>query len=147
MITQDFIVIKKRLPEVYKTAQDIKNQHEYIPGYKPSKIIETKEDGRLIIERTAEMDGKIMKWKSMAEFDENKTIKFEQLEGKLKGMKINWLFEETGEETKVTIIHDFKLKIPLLGWFAERFIAKPKIDRITRNVLTGLKNKLGGIIS
>ena len=91
MITQDFIVIKKRLPEVYKTAQDIKNQHEYIPGYKPSKIVETKEDGRLIIERTAEMDGKIMKWKSIAEFDENKTIKFEQLEGKLKGMKINWL--------------------------------------------------------
>lgn len=142
MITQDFIVIKKRLPEVYKTAQDIKNQHEYIPGYKPSKIVETKKDGKMVIERIAEMDGKIMKWKSMAEFDENKTIKFEQLEGKLKGMKINWLFEETGEETKVTIIHDFKLKIPIAGWFAEKFIAKPKIDKITRNVLHGLKNKV-----
>lgn len=142
MITRDFIVINRKLKEVYRVAKDIKNQHEYIPGYKPAEIIETREDGTLVVGRTALMDGKMVKWKSLAEFDENRAIRFEQLEGRLKGMKIEWLFEEAGAATKVTITHDFRLNIPLAGWLAERFVAKPKIDRITRSVLEGLKAKM-----
>ena len=87
MITNDSIIIKRSLSEVYKVAQDIENSHTYISGYKPSKLIKTK-DGEIIVERVAEIKGKIMKWKSKVEFNINKTIEFEQIEGRLKGMKI-----------------------------------------------------------
>jgi len=145
MITRDSIKINEKIDKVYKVARDIERQHEYISGYSPSKIVAAVDNGGIIIERTAVLNGKLMKWKSKAEFEENKTIKFEQLEGKLKGMKIDWLFNESDEGTEVEIVHDFKLKIPVIGWFAEKFIAKPKIDAITRNVLVGLKSRVEGV--
>ncbi len=141
MITKDYIDIKKNLGTVYKTASDIKNQHTYIPGYKPS-IVHKTDDNKLLIERTAELNGKTMKWKSLAVLNKNKSIEFEQLEGRLKGMKITWLFNKFDDFTRVTIIHDFHLNIPVFSYLLERFIAKPKIDKITKNVLIGLKNKL-----
>jgi ribosome-associated toxin RatA of RatAB toxin-antitoxin module len=143
MITKDVIVIDEDLNKVYSIASDIDKQHEFIPGYKPSKIIGRTEEGALIVERTAEIDGKEMKWQSSAEFIENKAINFKQLEGKLKGMDIIWEFESVDEGTKITIEHDFKLNIPVIGWLAERYIAKPKIDKITRGVLEGLKKYIG----
>ena len=144
MITRDSIIINDKIEKVYAVARDIEKQHEYIHGYSPAKIIEKKEDGKIVIERVAELHGKVMKWKSIAEFEENKAIRFEQIEGKLKGMKIEWLFQSINEGTRVEIIHDFSLKIPALGWFAERYIARPKIDGLTRNVLVGMKNKIEG---
>ena len=100
----------------------------------------------MIVERVAEIKGKIMKWKSKVKFNINKTIEFEQIEGRLKGMKIEWLFEEVPEGTKLTITHRLSLNPPVLGWILSKFIAKPAIDKLTRNVLLGLKNKLEGVI-
>lgn len=146
MITKDFIIINKSLPEVYKIASDIEKQHEYIPGYKPARIIEKKEDGEILIERIAEIKGKIMKWQSTAKFKENKKIEFKQIQGRLKDMKIEWLFEEIHGGTKITITHDFKLSRPIIGWFLEKFIAKPTINKLTKNVLSGLKKKMENIV-
>ncbi len=139
MITQDSIIIEKPLTEVYKVASDIENSHRYLPGYKPSKVIKTEND-QIIIEREAQIKGRVMKWKSLAKFNKNKSIEFEQIEGKLKGMKIVWLFKYVPRGTELTIIHKFKIKIPIFGWLLSYFIAKPRIDNLTRRVLIGLKN-------
>ncbi|MFW6134214.1 MAG: type II toxin-antitoxin system RatA family toxin [Elusimicrobiota bacterium] len=139
MITQDSVIIKKSLPEVYRIAKDVKNQHKYIPGYKPSEIVEQYEDGKIVVRRFAKLKNKEMTWKSLANFNENSSIDFKQLEGRLKGMEIHWLFNETPQGTEVIIIHDFKINKPVIGWFMEKYFAKPKIDMITSNVLAGLK--------
>ncbi len=142
MITKDDIIIRKDLTSVYRVASDIKNQHTFIPGYLPSKILKW-DNNEFIVERTAKMGKKILKWKSKGKLVKNKFIEFIQLEGRLKGMKIKWLFEElSNNTTKVTIIHNFKISYPVVGLIAGIFIAKPTINKITRNVLIGLKNKV-----
>lgn len=142
MIIKDSILIRKKLQDVYKVARDVENQHKFIPGYSPAKILERKDNSNMTIERTAVVDGKIMNWKSTAEFVTDDAIRFVQIEGALKGMKIDWKFRESGEGTEVEIVHDFNLNIPLVGWLAERFVARPKIEKITRNVLAGLKSRM-----
>jgi len=143
MITTDSIIINARLSKVYATARNIEKQHEFIPGYKPAEVFKSAE-GHLIVNRIAEIGGKTMKWQSIVLFNENRSIEFEQIEGRLKGMTISWLFEEVPEGTRLTITHSLKLVIPVLGYFIERFAAKPAIDKLTTNVLKGLKNKMEG---
>jgi ribosome-associated toxin RatA of RatAB toxin-antitoxin module len=140
MITKDSIIIKGNVKKVFKIARDIENQHLYIPGYEPARIITRRKDGRLVIERTAVLKDRKMSWRSLVRFVNGKAIEFEQIEGRLKGMKIEWLFRGRNGKTELTITHELTLKPPLIGWFVERLAAKPAIDRLTRNVLTGLKN-------
>lgn len=141
MITKEQIIIRKQLSQVYETAQALERQHEFIPGYKPAIVTKTP-DGTTTVQRTAVINGKEMKWISSVEFEQGRTIRFKQIEGRLKGMLIEWLFEEVPEGTRLTITHNLHLNIPLIGWLAERLIAKPSIDRLTANVLHGLKDKM-----
>ncbi|MFH1369043.1 MAG: SRPBCC family protein [Elusimicrobiota bacterium] len=141
MITKGSIIIKESFFKVYAVACDIEHQHEFIPGYEPAVISKTN-DGKMVIQRTAALNKKKMTWKSTAEFAPNKFILFKQIEGRLKGMEIEWLFDAVDEGTMLTITHTLRLNIPIIGRFIETYIAKPAIDKLTSNVLKGLKNKM-----
>jgi ribosome-associated toxin RatA of RatAB toxin-antitoxin module len=141
MITEDSIFISAKLPLVYSIACDLEKQHEFIPGYKPAEI-RKEADGSMIVTRNAEINGKVMTWKSAVSFRDNRSIDFEQVEGRLKGMRIRWLFTEAPGGTHLTITHDLKFHVPVIGWLAERMLAKPAIDKLTANVLKGLKSRI-----
>ncbi|MHB9155826.1 MAG: type II toxin-antitoxin system RatA family toxin [Endomicrobiales bacterium] len=143
MITRDSMFIRAALPDVYACARDLEKQHEFIPGYMPAEVTVT-DAGETVVTRAAEIDGKTMRWRSRVFFRENVSIGFEQIEGRLKGMKIEWLFEQAPGGTKVTIVHDVRLKVPLLGRVIERLAVKPVIDRLTAGVLAGLKRRMEG---
>jgi ribosome-associated toxin RatA of RatAB toxin-antitoxin module len=138
---ENSIIINANLEKIYKLAQAVERYPEFIPVYKKSKII-GRENGKIIIERAALINQRIMRWKSKAWFDYNKSIEFEQIEGRLKGMRVKWFFEQLPNGTKVTIIHIFKLHIPLVGWFLEKLVARPRIEKTAGNVLIALKNKI-----
>ncbi len=139
--TQNSIIINAHLEKIYHLAQAVEKYPEFIPGYKESKII-GRENGKIIIERAASINNRLIRWKSKAWFNPYKSIEFEQIEGKLKGMKVEWFFEQIPGGTKVTIIHIFKLNIPLIGRFLEKTVARPRIEKMTDTVLTALKNKI-----
>ncbi|MCK4533369.1 SRPBCC family protein [bacterium] len=139
--TQNSIIINAHLEKIYHLAQAVEKYPEFIPEYKESKII-GRENGKIIIERAASINNRIVRWKSKAWFNHNKSIEFEQIEGKLKGMKVKWFFEQISGGTKVIIIHIFKLNIPLIGWFLEKLVARSRIEKMTDTVLTALKNKI-----
>ena len=141
--TENFITIYADLEKVYRLAQEVEKYPEFIPGYKESKIV-GQEKGKIIIERAALINKKLNRWKSKAWFNLNRSIEFEQIEGRLKGMKVEWLFERIPGGTKLTIIHTFKIKVPPIGWFIEKVIARPRIEQITENVLTAFKNRIEG---
>ncbi len=139
MIAKDSIDINMILPEVYRWAANIEEQHLYIPGYHESKIM-VEADGAKTVHRIAELDGKTMKWKSKVKFTQDKKIEYVQIEGRLVGMKVLWTFEVPKQGwTRVTITHTYNLKIPLIGWLIERYKIKPIVDKMTRNTLEGLK--------
>ncbi|MCK5535030.1 SRPBCC family protein [bacterium] len=138
---ENSIIINADLEKIYQLAQAVEKYPEFIPEYKESKII-GRENGKIIIARAALINQHLMRWKSKVWFSPNKSIEFEQIEGKLKGMQVKWTFEQIPGGTKVTILHLFKLNIPLIGWFLEKLVARPRIEKTARNVLISLKKRI-----
>ena len=138
---EDSIIVKDNLERVYDISRDVEKYPEFIPGYLESRV-EGSREGKLIIKRVAWVKEKQLTWRSMASFQKNSCIEFEQIEGRLKGMKAKWLFEKAPEGTKVVITHDFRLGLPVIGWFKERLIAKPAVSKVARTVLRALKTKV-----
>ncbi len=65
-------------------------------------------------------------------------IKFIQLKGLLKGLQAKWYFEGFPGVTKVTIVTQYKLDIPVFGKFLEHLLLL-KVRRTTRAILSDLK--------
>jgi len=135
---EDSIVIRGELKNIYNVARDVESYPKFIPGYLESKIVEFRE-GKPVIKRVTLVKGKPIAWRSIASFQSDKSIEFEQIEGRLRGMKARWIFEEVSEGTKVIITHDFTLGPPLIGRFLETFVAKPAVSRMAKTVLEALK--------
>lgn len=138
---EDSIIIKGELEDIYNLAQQVERYPEFIPGYLESRIVEFR-DGKPVIKRVTLVNGKPLGWRSIASFQKNGLIEFEQIEGRLKGMRAKWIFEEVPEGTKVVITHDFKLNLPVIGWFMEILVAKPAVSRVAQTVLEALKRKI-----
>ena len=141
MHLEDSIIINATRERAFQLARDVEHYHEFVPGYKPGRL-RKESNNRLIIEREAEVGGKLEKWESAVNIYPPNKIEFTQTKGKLKGMKVRWTLEELGAKTRVSITHDFSFKIPLLGWILETFAVAPRVNKTTAGVLRGLKSKL-----
>ncbi len=133
-------VIQKPLSQVFALARQVEHYPEFLPGYIESRITDRREDA-LLLERAALIQGHLYRWKSWVRFEENRSICFEQAEGPLRGMKVEWQFDSMGSsETRVTIIHRFHLNRPwAIGRWIERFVYKPKIAAMAALVVAALK--------
>jgi ribosome-associated toxin RatA of RatAB toxin-antitoxin module len=133
-------LIEKPLKEVYALARQVERYPEFLPGYIESRILERHGD-KALLSRAAKLDGRILRWTSWVSFRQDESMLFEQAEGPLKGMRVRWDFtSKQTHQTQVTITHRFHIARPrVIGWLKERFIFRPKIDRIASQVVAALK--------
>ena|SRR5438132_3651289 len=137
---QHTVQINRPLQYVYDLARRVESYPDFLPGYIESQILE-RQNGRWLLARAAIVQGKIIRWKSWVEFIENKALTFEQVEGPLQGMRVQWDFDERGPGcTQVTITHRYHLSHPLfLGRILEKYIYKPKLDQMASQIVAALK--------
>lgn len=140
--TVNSILIKADLNRVFSVAADMEKYPEFIPSYKEVKVV-SREGNKMIVERIGQVGKKTVKWKSCVMLEPNKSIYAEQLEGPIKGMQIQWLFEDTRDGVKITLTHDFEYKkIPLIGSLIGKLIVAKIVKQMADETLKGIKIKV-----
>lgn len=139
MRLEESIEIERPSHEIYAMVHDVEAHVQLLPGYRESRIVERKADS-VIVQREADMEGVRRRWKSEIWFDEGKSLRFQQVEGPLKGMQVLWLLEPQSESsTRLSIIHDVRSEPRWNRWWTERWVYKPAIEKTAHKVLAALK--------
>ncbi|MEW6608503.1 MAG: SRPBCC family protein [bacterium] len=135
---EDSILINQNIIAAFKVAKDIERLSSFIPEYKQVKII-SKENNKMVLEAKIKIFGFVpITYISTGLITENKSIKYEQIKGPLKGLQTEWKFEEIGNATKLTIIHDIDIKI----YRIEELIYNLCIKKLANEVLVSMKKEL-----
>src|SRR5260221_13602635 len=82
MRLEDSILIHCSSHDLYDLIKDVERHVELLPGYTKSQIVERKNDS-CIVQREAIMAEQIRRWKSEVWMDEDKGMRFRQVEGPL----------------------------------------------------------------
>ena len=141
MNARDSILIRRDVEEVFSIVKDVENYGKFSPSYEGAQVL-VREGNNLTVERTAKILGKRMRWTSEAEIGE-RTVTFKQSRGPLKGMVTQWNVEREDSATRVTILHDHRFPIPLVGGFLSAKIVYPLIvKKMARRILANMKRAL-----
>jgi ribosome-associated toxin RatA of RatAB toxin-antitoxin module len=134
------IIIKSTIDKVYEIAEKIEKFPEFMPHVKTSNIIK-KHGNKREVEMTAVVNGIKSHWISASTTEKNKRIRYSQVKGFCKLMGGEWLFEKVPEGTKITLIHNFDVGLPIIGNLIGRLIVKKWVDKYSRLTLGAIKEK------
>jgi ribosome-associated toxin RatA of RatAB toxin-antitoxin module len=137
---QHTIIIHRGIDIVYKIAEEINKFPDFMPHVKTSKITKKKGNKRQV-EMSAVVNGIKSHWISASTLKKNTSIKYSQIKGFCKTMGGEWLFEKVQEGTKITLIHNFDVGLPVIGRLIERLIVKKWVDKHSRLILGAIKTK------
>jgi len=129
------------LADVYQLASQVERQPELMPDYLSCRVLERQPD-RWLLERTAEIHGKAVAWRSWVRFRENEGLYFTHEGGRLDGMEVVWRFEARNDhETRMIITQAFRIRHPLpgVGALMEKWIFGPKLSDIAQRVIRSFK--------
>jgi ribosome-associated toxin RatA of RatAB toxin-antitoxin module len=132
------VVIKCNIEKVYSIAEEIDKFPEFMPHVKTSNIIKRQGNKRQL-EMSAVVNGINSHWISASTTEKNKKITYKQVKGFCKVMCGEWLFKKAPEGTKITLIHDFGVGLPVIGNLIERIIVKKWVDKHSRLMLYHIK--------
>ncbi|MCL5942099.1 MAG: SRPBCC family protein [Actinobacteria bacterium] len=102
--------------------------------------VEERGEGWTVTRWVTKLQGKLFKWREKDEFDPPARISYKQIDGDLKKFEGDWVFEEAGGETRVTLTVDFEFGIPMIGALLNP-VAKLKIRENSEKMLDGIKKK------
>lgn len=109
------ITIQGKREDVYQLAKEMEKYPEYMPDVNRVKVVEKKEKGTVTEWETAVEEIPIC-WKEVDEFDDgNLRIKYKLIDGDLDKFEGEWIFENAGDGTKVTLTVDFDFGMPTLA--------------------------------
>ncbi len=139
---KDSIIINRPVEEVYRIAADVESHPKYIPYFKECKIIQ-RDGNKILVKRVAEIEGKIKSWLGAIAFeDDKKLFRFEQVDGPLKGMTGEWIFESVPGGTRLTITHNLDFETPIIGKIKELYVANRYVSKSAKYTLNSLKNNI-----
>ena len=138
---ENSVTIKKTIDEVFNYASDYEKWSDWFEGvsdFKPTT--ETKKGNGTRYSYKAKMMGlKVPVETEIHDFTPNKGW----IGKATKGMphQTQWIFEKVDEGTKFTYVLEYKLPIPVLGPFFDKFILKPQWIKIIEKSLQNLNQK------
>jgi len=140
MYIENSVIIKEDVDKIFEIAQNVERHSEFMPEEIESYT--KNNDGSVILQKNTKVFGRKFRWKSIGTIKKNQLIKFEIIEGVLKGKKTNWIFEKVPEGTKIVITHEFNIEIPLIGILIERLVYNFIIKKIATTTLKNLKERI-----
>lgn len=132
------IVINEEITKVWQIASNINNWHEIFPRCRDIKIL-AREGNKTIFEVTVRSIGNLpIKWRVSRVVDEvakTMTSKRERPKFPLRVLINERTFEEIMKKdqenvTKVTLISNFDISVPVVGWLIGKYIVAKLIQRI-----------------
>lgn len=109
-------------PEIMRLAFDLPRWPEFLPHYRWVRVLET-EGERQTVEMACYRTGVPLKWRShLWVRPEERRMRFLHIAGPARGMDVEWVFEERGSITSVTIRHDLTLQVPVINSPVGRWI-------------------------
>ena len=143
MHTETSVTIAAPIARVFKIAADLALWPEILPHYRWIRFLEQSPQ-KMIVKMAARRKWIPIQWTSEYRIDAKKMeMHFKHLKAFTKGMLVVWTFTPVAEGVLVSIKHDLKSQIPLLGTFiTETIIGKFFIDFIANQTLTQMKKHL-----
>ncbi len=136
---KDSIEVHCSVDHLYGVISDVERHASLLPGYIESRIVERRSEGA-VVQREAMIHGRRRRWLSLVHWEPNVGLHFEQLEGPLQGMRIQWLIAPATQGASLCIRHDVHVRPWWKRWWMERWVAKPAIEKTARLVLKAIKS-------
>jgi ribosome-associated toxin RatA of RatAB toxin-antitoxin module len=134
------IVIKSDIDKVFEIAEKIEKFPEFMPHVKTARIIK-KQGNKREVEMTAVVNGMKSNWISASTTEKKKKITYKQVKGFCKAMGGEWLFEKNPEGTKITVIHNFEVGLPIIGNLIGLIVVKKWVNKYSYLTLGAIKEK------
>jgi len=134
-------LIRGPVESVYRLASDMEAYPRFMEDVLSVTVLERR-DRATVTEWVTRLEGRILKWKELDEFDEaNWRIRYRQLEGDLKKFEGEWVMRETPDGTQVTLTVDFELGIPMFAALLNP-IAKLKVRQNCESMLEAMRRQV-----
>ena len=115
MHKENSIVMSSPRRRVFEAASDLSRWPVILPHYRWVHYIEKSPRKNLVV-MSARRGWIPVRWTSEQVIDRDREeVRFYHLKAFTKGMKVVWSFKDTVEGTRVTIAHDLKPTIPIIG--------------------------------
>jgi ribosome-associated toxin RatA of RatAB toxin-antitoxin module len=145
MRTVDRLRMRAPVARVFAAAADVERWPELLPHYRWVRMLERRADGSGLVEMAAWRPFGPLNyptwWVSEMRLDRAApTVHYRHVRGITAGMDVVWRFEPRGEETEVTIVHDWTgPRWPLIGGLAAEWVIGPVfIHGIASRTLAGI---------
>jgi uncharacterized membrane protein len=144
MRTVDRLRMRAPVDRVFAAAADVERWPELLPHYRWVRMLERRPDGGLVEMAAWRPFGPLNYptwWVSEMRLDRAApAVHYRHVRGITTGMDVVWRFERRGEETDVTIVHDWSGPgWPLIGGVAAELIIGPVfIHGIASRTLAGI---------
>jgi ribosome-associated toxin RatA of RatAB toxin-antitoxin module len=133
--------ITMRAPKerIFEAAANLELWPSFLPHYRYIHYFE-RGSNRNVVKMAAYRDFIPIAWVSEQIIDRDLLeVRFKHLTAWTKGMEVVWKFEQLAEGTRVSIVHDFRFRIPALAVAAEPIIGGFFIDNIANKTLRCMK--------
>lgn len=138
---EDSVIINASLERVFTVSKEIERLSEFISEFKHIKLLKREKD-KITVEARIRVFGIKITYISVGIIEENRSIRYEQTKGPLKGLLTEWRFDALGKDTRLSVIHDLNLKLLLIGDIVERLLYNLCLRRLARNLLFSMKKEL-----
>ena len=140
MHKENSIVIQVPRMRIFETASDLSLWPRILPHYRWVHYLEKSPRKNLVV-MAAKRGWIPITWTSEEEIDpERMEVRFHHLKAFTKGMDVVWSFRESEGGVLVTISHELKPTIPIVGRFvAERIIGDFFIHYVANETLKHMK--------
>jgi ribosome-associated toxin RatA of RatAB toxin-antitoxin module len=143
--TVDRLRMRAPVARVFAAAADVERWPELLPHYRWVRMLERRADGSGLVEMAAWRPFGALNyptwWVSEMRLDRAApAVHYRHVRGITTGMDVVWRFEPRGEETEVTIVHDWTgPRWPLIGGLAAEWVIGPVfIHGIASRTLAGI---------
>ncbi len=140
MHKENSILINAARDKVFQAASDLEQWPAILPHYRWIRFL-MKSPRKNVVVMAARRGWIPINWTSEEEIDpERMEVRFHHLKAFTKGMDVVWSFRETSDGVLVTISHELKPTIPIIGRFvADRIIGNFFIHYVANETLKHMK--------
>ena len=144
MRIEDRLRIKAPASRVFEAAADVERWPELLPHYRWVELQGRQGDAQ-VVEMAAWRPFGLFNyptwWKSLMWTDPaGRSVQYQHIDGITRGMDVEWLLEPDGDQTEVTIVHEWDGPAwPLIRWPAANWVIGPVFVRgIASRTLAGI---------
>src|SRR6266487_5363532 len=133
------IVMQAPKMAIFETAANLELWPKILPHYRYIRFLESGPDRNVVV-MAAQRSGIPISWTSEQIIDRSRLeIHFHHLKAWTKGMRVAWTFSDTTDGVLVTISHDLRFRIPVLGPIVDPIIGDFFIRNIANKTLRCMK--------